>query len=161
MVRAILLDSSVVVKWFKEGEDYEEEALRLRHDVLSPTSSISASELMPLEVCRALIKVGYSSKKVEETYSTLAEMVETGFLKLIPTAGLMDEAKESIVKLNLYVADALSLAAAVANSSDLLTEDRHLLKKEVKETMERKGLKLLRLKDAYPKGPRQVGKSHP
>jgi predicted nucleic acid-binding protein len=156
MARAILLDSSVVVKWFKKGEEYEEEALRLRHDVLSPTSSMSASELMPLEVSRALIKAGYSSKKVVEAYATLAEMVEHGFLKLIPTAGLMDEAKESIVKLNLCVADALILAAAVADSSDLLTEDRHLLKKGVKETMERKGLKLLRLEDAYPKTPKQV-----
>ena len=156
MARAILLDSSVVVKWFKEGEEYEGEALRLRHDVLSPTSSTSASELMPLEVCRALIKVGYPSEKVEEAYATLAEMVEDGFLKLIPTTGLIEETKELIVELNLYVADALSLAAATASSSDLLTEDRHLLKKEVKETMERKGLKLLRLKDAYPKTPKQV-----
>ncbi len=155
MVRAYVLDSSVVVKWFKKGEDSEEEALMLRDDVLTPTSNVSASELMPLEVCRALVKVGYSSEKVGEAYTTLAEMAELGFLKLIPTADLMDEAKESIVKLNLYVADALSLAAAVATSSDLLTEDRHLLKKEIKETMERKELKILRLKEAYRGGFRQ------
>jgi predicted nucleic acid-binding protein len=155
MVRTYVLDSSVVVKWFKKGEDSEEEALMLRHDVLTPTSNMSASELMPLEVCRALVKVGYSPEKIDEAYTTLAEMAELGFLKLIPTAELIDEAKESIVKLNLHVADALSLAAAVVTSSDLLTEDRHLLKKEVKEIIERKELKILRLKEAYRGGFKQ------
>ncbi len=149
MARALALDSSVVVKWFKKGEEFEEEALRLRRDVLSSTVSVSASELVPLEVCRALVKVGYPTGKVAEAYATLSEMGEFGFLKSVPTVVLRDEAKQLIVELNLCVADALSLATAVVNSSDLVTEDRHLLKGEVQEVMARKGLKVLRLNEAY------------
>jgi len=150
MARSLTLDSSVVVKWFKKGEPFEEEALRLRQGVLSSSVSVSASELMPLEVCRALVKVGYPSEKVGEAYAALREMSELGFLRSIPTAASRDKAKDLIVELNLYVADALSLASAVLSSSNLLTEDRHLLKKEVKRFMEKNGLKTIRLKEAYP-----------
>jgi len=151
MQRSLTLDSSVVVKWFKKGEPFEEEALRLRRDVLSSSVSFSASELMPLEVCRALVKVGYSHEKVREAYATLREMIELGFLKSISTAASRDRAKDLIVELNLYVADALNLASAVLSSSNLLTEDRHLLKKKVERFMEKNGLKNIRLKEAYPK----------
>jgi predicted nucleic acid-binding protein len=139
----------VVVKWFKKGEEFEEEALRLRREVLSSRVTVWVSELVPLEVCRALVKGGYPSGKVREAYATLNEMGELGFLKAVSTAALRDEAEELIVELKLFVADALSLAAAVVNSSDLLTEDKHLLRTDVRETMERKGLKLLRLEEAY------------
>jgi predicted nucleic acid-binding protein len=149
MARIVVLDSSVVVKGFKKGEEFEGEALKLRHAVLSSTLTALASELIPLEVCRALVKVGYASEKVVEAYAALNEMDELGFLKSVSTSVVRHEAKDLIVKLNLYVADALSLATAVVNSSDLLTEDRHLLKEEVKKVMEKKGLKIIRLKEAY------------
>ena len=149
MSRTLILDSSVVVKWFKKGEEFEREALRLRQSVLSSTVSVLASELMHLEVCRALVKVEYPPEKVGEAYATLVEMDELGFLKSVSTAVLKDKAKDLIVELNLYVSDALSLATALVNSSDLITEDRHLLKKEVKGMMEKKGLKITCLKETY------------
>jgi len=153
MAGGFALDASVVAKWFKRGEEFEEEALRLRRDVLASTVNASVSELVPLEVCRALVKVGYPTAKVEEAYATLSEMGAFGFLKPIPTAALRDQARNLIVGLGLYVADALSLAAAVVDSSDLLTEDQHLLRQEVKELMEKQGLKVLRLKEAYGEAP--------
>ncbi|MEM3045014.1 MAG: type II toxin-antitoxin system VapC family toxin [Candidatus Bathyarchaeia archaeon] len=149
MAELITLDSSIVAKWFRSGEEFEEEALRLRREVLSSKVSASASELLPLEVCRALVKVGYPSGKIREAYATLSEMSELGFLELVPTAMLRDVAKDAMVELNLYVADALTLAAAIINSSDLLTEDRHLLKQEVKRFMGKKGLTVIPLKEIY------------
>lgn len=134
-----------MVKWFKKGEEFEEEALGFRGEVLSSTIVTFSSELLPLEVCRALVKVGYPSEKVEEAYATLDEMAELGFLEFTSTAVLMKMAKDLIVRLNLHVADALSLATAIVKSSDLLTEDRHLLRKEVKKMMERRKLKVIRL----------------
>ncbi|MEM3608296.1 MAG: hypothetical protein QW238_05485 [Candidatus Bathyarchaeia archaeon] len=148
MAELITLDSSIVAKWFRSGEEFEEEALRLRREVLSSKVSASASELLPLEVCRALVKVGYPSGKIREAYATLIEMGELGFLELVPTAMLRDVAKDAMVELNLYVA-ALTLAAAIINSSDLLTEDRHLLKQEVKRFMGKKGLTVIPLKEIY------------
>lgn len=149
MSRTLVVDASVAVKWFKKGEDYEEEALSLRDGILSSTVAALAPELVQLEVCRALQKAGYSSEKIEETYATLSEMDELGFLKSVPTSVSKSQAKDLMVDLNLYVCDALSLAAAVISSSDILTEDRHLLKTEVREAMSRLGLRTLRLKDAF------------
>jgi len=150
-VRALVADSSVVVKWFKKGEEFEGEALGLRRDVLSSTVILFTPEIVPLEVCRALMKVGYPSEKAKEAYATLSEMGELGFLAFASTAVLKDIARDQIVGLNLYVADALSLAAAISNSTDLLTEDRHLLRQGVKENLERRKLKVVRLGELYPK----------
>ncbi|RLI20833.1 VapC toxin family PIN domain ribonuclease, partial [Candidatus Bathyarchaeota archaeon] len=35
MTLRIAVDSSVIVKWFKKGEEFEEEALKFRDDVFS------------------------------------------------------------------------------------------------------------------------------
>jgi len=42
-----VIDSSVIVKWFKKGEEFEEEALRLRDDVLSTIINLTICELTP------------------------------------------------------------------------------------------------------------------
>lgn len=149
MVKKLALDSSIVVKWFKKGEEFEREALKLKEEVLSSDVSISACELMHLEVCRGLVKAGYSEQKVDEAYLALKEMSDFGFLRLVPVKDLKDKAKELIVKLNLYVADAVSLAVAFTSHVNLVTEDRHLLKQEVKDSLEKEGLKTIRLKELY------------
>ncbi len=147
----LVIDSSVVAKWFKSGEEFEKEGLRLRDDLLSSSVTALASELMQLEVCRALVKARYPTEKVEETYAALNEMHDLGFIKSVPIEKLDDEAKDLVIRLNLYVADSLVLAAAVVTSSDLLTEDRHLLKEEVKKMMRGKGLEVVRLRELYHK----------
>ena len=149
--RTVAVDSSIVVKWFKKGEDFESEALRLRDDVLSSTVVALASELIHLEVCRALVKVGYPYGKVDEAYSTLNEITDLGFMRSVSTATVKDKAKDFVRNFNLYVSDALSLATAVVSSSDLLTEDRHLLKEEIKNMMRKNGLRVVGLKEEYPK----------
>lgn len=149
MTDSLAIDSSVIVKWFKKGEESEAEALRLRQEILSTTTMALTSELVPLEVCRALTKVGYERKKVDEVYKALNEMYDLGFLETIPTVSLKDEAKDLIVCLSLYVADAISLASAIESSSNLLTEDKHLLKQGVQKRMEKRGLKVTNLKDFY------------
>ena len=149
MAETLVIDASVLVKWFKKEEAFEEEALKLRRDVLSSKVAVMVSELTFLEVCRALVKVGYPPEKVEEAYATLREMSELGFLKPVPVSTLIDKAKDLILEVNLYVADALTLAAALTTSSDLLTEDRHLTKPEVKENMRKEGLKVVSLKEMY------------
>ncbi|MFQ5711886.1 MAG: type II toxin-antitoxin system VapC family toxin [Candidatus Geothermarchaeales archaeon] len=149
MARRLTLDASIVVKWFKKGEEFEDEALKLRGEILSSTTSALACELMPLEVCRALVRVGYTSQKVEEAYAALSEMSNLDFLKMVAVTALKDRAKELIIALNLYVADAASLATALDNAADLLTEDKHLLKQELEEFMEKEGLKIIRLNELY------------
>ena len=76
-------------------------------------------------------------------------MIELGFLKIILIEKIRDLAKDLIIMLNLYVIDALILATAITNSLNLLTEDTHLLKHEVKEFMKKKELKIINLKGLY------------
>jgi len=149
MVKKLALDSSIVVKWFKKGEEFEREALRLKEEVLSSAVNMQACELMHLEICRGLVKAGYPEQKVDEAYLALKEMSDFGFLMLVPVTDLKDKAKELILKLNLYMADAISLAVAFISHVDLVTEDRHLLKQEVKVFLEKEGLKTIRLKELY------------
>ena len=58
-------------------------------------------------------------------------------------------AKELEIRLKLYASDAIHLALAIEKSIDLLTEDRHLLREEIKDYMTKRGLKILRLSDLY------------
>jgi len=148
-VRKLALDSSVVVKWFKKGEEFELEALKLREEVLSSAVNVYACELMHLEVCRGLLKAGYPEQKIDEAYKALREMSDFGFIKLVPVTTLKDKAKELLVKLNLYVANAISLAVAFTHNLDLVTEDKHLMKREVKDSLEKEGLKTIRLEELY------------
>jgi len=143
----LALDSSVLVKWFKAGEEFEREALRLREGILSSAVEVQTCELALLEVCRGLVKAGYPVHKIDEAYLALKEMSEFGFLTLVPVSALKDKAKELLVKLNLYVADAMNLAVAVTGHLNLLTEDKHLFKQEVKDLFHEEGLKIIRLKD--------------
>ena len=53
------LDASIVVKWFKKGEELEQEALSLRDKILGSKIYTITSEWLLLEVVRALIKVNY------------------------------------------------------------------------------------------------------
>lgn len=138
-----------MVKWFKKGEQFEKEALQLRGDVLSSAIDALVPELMHLEVCRALVKVRYPYDKVEEAYVTLTEMTEPGFLRSVSTTVLKEKAKDLIMRQNLYVADALSLATAIVNYSNYLTEDKHLLKQKVNDIMKEQGLKIIRLSELY------------
>ncbi len=149
--RKIGVDSSVIVKWFKSGESKERLALRLRSEVLSGETVVLSSELMPLEVCRALVKVGYPKDKVAEAYSTLEEMDRLGYIELVPVSSIRHSAADLLAALGLYMADAIGLATAISNSVALLTEDRHLRKKSVMAFAKRAGLRVLNLEGMYRK----------
>jgi predicted nucleic acid-binding protein len=148
--KTIGVDSSVIVKWFKMGEDKEELALKLRSDVFSGRMVVMSPELMPLEVCRALVKVGYPPGKVAEAYSTLEDMDRLGFLEIVPVTGNIRMAVDLLQVMNLYVVDAINLAASISSSVDLVTEDRHLKRKRVREHAEKHGVRILGLEELYP-----------
>ncbi len=149
MTTKLAIDSSVIVKWFKRGEEFEEEALKLRNDVLSGVINPIISEWVYLEVIRGLVKAGFPESSIVQAYSTLREMADLGFIEAVPVSRLLNKAKELEIKLKLYASDAVNLAPALVNSINMLSEDRHLHRKSVKDFMEKLGLKILRLKDLY------------
>ena len=62
---------------------------------------------------------------------------------------LLDEAKELEIELNLYASDAVNLAPAIIYSIDMITEDKHLLRKSVKKFARKHGVNILTLKEYY------------
>jgi predicted nucleic acid-binding protein len=60
--KSFTVDSSVLVKWFKKGEEFDEEATRLREEVLNGSITLTVSEWTLLEVARALMKVDFPRK---------------------------------------------------------------------------------------------------
>jgi predicted nucleic acid-binding protein len=140
------LDASVAVKWFKKGEEGEEQALRIREDIFTASTVAVAPHLLLLEVVRALVKVGYPSGKIEEAYSTMKEASDLELIKLIPIQTLLDKAKEIEIELKLFASDATYLAAAITEHKNLHTDDSHLLKQNVREYAQKQGIHVLPVK---------------
>ena len=147
MGEVLALDASVVVKWFKKGEEFEREALSLRDKILGSTVSAVTSEWLLLEVVRALVKVNYPKQKIEETYATLREITSLGFIEAVPVGKVLDKAKEVEIVLSLFASDAVYLATAIINHATLISEDRHLLNKDIRNYEQREGIKITNLKE--------------
>lgn len=145
LAESITLDSSVAVKWFKKGEAGEQQALRIRDDVFTTKLQAIAPEWLFLEVVRALVKIDYPRQKVEEAYSTLREAASLGLIEVIPTKILLDKAKEAEIELGLFASDAIYLATAIIQHTNLLTSDRHLLNRHVLEYAKEQGVRILSL----------------
>lgn len=147
MLERIVLDASVVVKWFKKGEDYEREALRLFEDALSGKRALICSEWTLLEVARGLRKAGLAPPKIVESYKLLRDLAGLGFVELVPVFEVIDLAGMLIVELNLYASDAVHLATAAKRSAPLVTEDEHLHRREVIDLARKLGVEVVRLRD--------------
>lgn len=145
MDEALVLDASVVVKWFKEGERLEREALALRDGILDGRVSALTSEWLFLEVVRAMVKVGFPAEKIDGAYSALREIASLGFVEAVPVREVLDGAKEIMVTLHLFASDSVYLATAVKRNAALVTEDRHLLRREVREYAEKEDIRVMSL----------------
>ena len=131
MSEVFALDASVVAKWFKKGEELEREALSLRDKLLGSKIYGVTSEWLLLEVVRALVKANYPRDKIEAAYSTLKEITSLGFIEAVPIGKALDKAKEIEITLSLFASDAIYLATAIINHAILISEDKHLLNRDV------------------------------
>ena len=147
MDEALALDASVIAKWFKKGEEHERETPSLRDKILASQVQAVTSEWLLLEVVRALVKANYPKEKVEEAYSTLKEITSLGFIEAIPVGKTLDEAKDIEITLSLFASDAVYLATAIISHATLITEDKHMLNKNVRSYAQREGIKIISLKE--------------
>ena len=142
-------DSSVLVKWFKKGEEKEELAIRLKDDVLDEKIILLCNEWVQLEIIRALTKANYSQNKIKETKEFLKDIELLGLIRFVKVSEVKDLALEIIYSLNLYAADAVVLATAIVNNVNLITEDSHLLKKRVMKYAKEHGVEIFTLDSYY------------
>jgi len=142
---SIALDASVIVKWFKKGEEFERQALNLRDEILGSKVYAVTSEWFFLEVVRAMVKAAYPRGKIDAAFSTLKEIVSLGFIEAIPVGKVIEKAEEVEVALSLFAADAVYLATAIISRATLITEDRHLLTRDVASYAQREGVRIISL----------------
>lgn len=62
-----VIDASVYAKWFNKGEEFEEEALRLRNDFISGRVELYAPSQIVFEVCNTIWK----NRNISDTDASL------------------------------------------------------------------------------------------
>lgn len=120
----IVVDKSVVVKWFAE-EEHSERALAL----LQSRQEFAAPDLLMLEVANALMTKVRLSELLEVHAKRSLLSVPDFMAVLYPTVDLIDDAWDLAFQLRHAVYDCVFLALALRLDLRLVTADEKFLKK--------------------------------
>ena len=132
------LDTSVVVKWFREGEDHRDESLELRERIINFDCEFVMSFYGIMELVRALVKNKYQKDIIEDSFQSMMDMYKIDALKSVGIEEVLYRAKDIAIALNLYAGDALHLASAIQYGCKIFwSEDKHHLKVSTREFMKR------------------------
>ena len=122
----VVVDASVVVKWFVQ-EEWSEEAGALKEDYAAGKVDLIAPSVMPFEVLNAL---RYSGAFNEYELIEAAEALEDFQITLYGLEG--NYAKETVklaMRRGITIYDASYIALAIVRRAILWTADEKLLKK--------------------------------
>ncbi len=124
--RKVVVDASVVVKWFVE-EEYTREALMLRDAYREGLVDLIAPSLLPYEVLNAL---KYSGAFGEDELKDIAGILDSLQITLYDIEG--DYSAETVkvaMRKGLSIYDASYVALAVIERAMLYTADEKLLRR--------------------------------
>ena len=143
------LDTSIIVKWFKEeNEDNRDEALMLRDRIIKFDSEFVISYYGLFELIRALVKHNYPKESIEDAFQSINDLYEIDGLKNVRMEEVLFLVKEIQIELKLFASDALHLASAIHYGCKIFwSEDHHHLKNETKKYMQKFGVEVKSLKD--------------
>jgi predicted nucleic acid-binding protein len=128
------LDTSVIVKWFKEEESFEDEAEFIRQSIISFEKEFIINEWVLLEIVRALVKTGYTKKRVNNAIEYMNGLVNTGAIRVVSVSEVKDLAQTYEIDYKLYASDAIHLATAIHTSSNVFwAADKHFKKTKIVE----------------------------
>lgn len=105
------------------------------------------SVLLLSECARGLKKAGWENKEISEALDMLDMIVNLCGIELIPVDRLVAKTAQTLViEHDIYSADAIHAVTAILTSSSyFVSSDEHHVKKSLKEQMESKGVKVLKL----------------
>jgi predicted nucleic acid-binding protein len=123
-LREIVIDASVVLKWFVKAEENTDIALKIRQSHVEGKIALFAPSLLPYEVTNVLrYNPDFNEEAVEEA-------IESLFLLNIRWCDATEEnLKEAVAlafKNNITVYDASYVSMAKARNTKLLTADKQL-----------------------------------
>jgi predicted nucleic acid-binding protein len=122
----IVLDASVVIKWFKdEDEEYVDSALSMQERKWLGNIEIIIPDLLFLEVLNTFLsKKGFTGEDITDIKESLEKMN----MKIVyPGSKLLGETINIAAKNSLTFYDALYIAVADASEAVLYTEDIEIL----------------------------------
>ncbi len=126
MERKVVIDASVVVKWFVE-EEYSREARLLRDAYASGILDLAAPSLLSYEVLNAL---KYSGAFGEDELKEIAEILDEFQLSLHDLSGeLANKTVELAMRKGITIYDASYAALAESLDTIAYTADERLLRK--------------------------------
>jgi predicted nucleic acid-binding protein len=125
--RSVLLDSSVVLKWFRRSECWREEAIFLRQEYLNGRLRIYVPSLLILEIANVLrYKPDMASVQVQTALRSLFDL----------QLEIIDLTQEAIIKAidlayswGLTIYDATFVAIAINMNIPFITADEELIQK--------------------------------
>ena len=123
----LVLDTSVIIKWYRQGEVLAQQALVLRTAYLAGAATISVPSLLIYEVTNVLrYKNDLSTDQVKEAVQSLFDMD----LEITsPSLLLVDQAIELARTYNITVYDATFVALAEVLSATFVTADERLVQR--------------------------------
>ena len=122
----IVLDASVVVKWFSE-EEYTDKALQIRERFLKGEESIIIPDLLLYELANALrYNRDFNSTDVKDAIASIFDMhIDI----IVPISKLMSSAITLAFDHNITIYDAFYVALAKESDLSLITADDGLYKR--------------------------------
>ena len=122
-----VLDTSVLIKWFRQGEVLAEQALALRVAYLTGRITITPPSLLAYELANVLrYKKDLSTEQVQAAVRSLFDMQ---MIWMLPSAEVMEQAIEIARTHETTVYDATFAALAGALGATLVTADERLARK--------------------------------
>lgn len=125
-VNNLVLDSSVVIKWFSQEEDTNK-ALKIKSNFLKGEITLVVPDVQLYEIADALrYNKTFSEKDVKESIKSL---IDLGINIFVPTKDVLEKAVELSYKFNISFYDAYFVALAAALNFLLITTDEKLYDK--------------------------------
>ena len=125
MVRRIVVDASVVVKWYLD-EKWREESIILRDDYIEGKVELIAPSIMPFEVLNA---IRYSKRQIP--MKILEDIAESLSLYNIKLYNLIRDYAKKVSRIsleyNITIYDASYIALAIQERTLLYTADKKLI----------------------------------
>ena len=120
----VVLDTSVVVKWFRQGEILAAPALTLRAAYLDGQISVFVPALLAYELANVLrYKTDLTASQVQDAIRSLFDM---GLEWVLPTSAAMRRATEIAYACETTIYDAAFVALAESLSATYITADERL-----------------------------------